>query len=322
MPEPTINIIKRHGLKRIAQRHVQVLRRAWSPTTHQSFDLRPTVLYRREVRRIGWQPQDLGLDRRHRLLNLTRQMHRQIVQKQNIRGAQLRAEHLFDIRIKDQSIHRTLNAQWRKQPAQTQTPDQGHGLAMIARHSLADSLATRRTPVGSGQGQMKASFVREDQAATIQASHPPTESLPVGFDSFGCPEAFFYAAARVSEAHGKYSRDALALWPFFSNRRPVPRVWRRVALPLAVGVRRATSRSMSPDNRRRAAAARGSDPHARVSSFWRGCNGLRQKYQPLRRECLRQFHRLAPVFLASQLSTPSCLNEWRKSQYQCKRKPL
>ena len=116
MPEPTINIIKRHGFKCGTQRHVQVLRRAWSASAHQSFDLRPAVLNRREVRRISWQPQDLCLDRSHRLFNLARQMHRQIIQEQNIRGTQLRAENLIDIRIKAESINCALNTEWRKQP--------------------------------------------------------------------------------------------------------------------------------------------------------------------------------------------------------------
>jgi hypothetical protein len=38
--------------------------------------------------------------------------------------------------------------------------------------------------------------------------------------------------------------------------------------------------------------------------------------------CLHQIHKPAPVFLVSLLSTPSFVNEWRKSQYQCKRKAL
>jgi hypothetical protein len=38
--------------------------------------------------------------------------------------------------------------------------------------------------------------------------------------------------------------------------------------------------------------------------------------------CLRPIHKPAPVLLVSQLSTPSFFNEWRKSQYQCKRKAL
>jgi hypothetical protein len=38
---------------------------------------------------------------------------------------------------------------------------------------------------------MKARFVGEDQAATIQASHPATEFLSVGFDPLRSRKAFF-----------------------------------------------------------------------------------------------------------------------------------
>jgi hypothetical protein len=38
--------------------------------------------------------------------------------------------------------------------------------------------------------------------------------------------------------------------------------------------------------------------------------------------CRRQIHKQAPAFLVSQSSTPSFVNEWRNSQYQCKRKAL
>ena len=193
---------------------------------------------------------------------------------------------------------------------------------MIARHALIDSLSTRRPSVGSGHRQMKARFVGKDQAATIQPGDPAAESLPVGFDPLRSREAFFYAAAQASGAHGKCSRDALVLWLSFSTMPPVPRAWRRVAPPRALATRRATSPSTSPDNRRRAAEAQGSDHHARVSSFWQPCSGSRQKYRRPRRECLRQLHRPAPISLASQLSTPSSVSEWRKSQYQCKRKAL
>jgi hypothetical protein len=66
----------------------------------------------------------------------------------------------------------------------------------------------------------------------------------------------------------------------------------------------------------------GSAPHARVSSFWQQYNDKRRKYRPHRQVCLHQRRKQVPFSLASQLSTPSCAIEWRKTEYQCKRKAL
>jgi hypothetical protein len=287
MPEPTVNVIKCHGFERISQRRVQVLRRAWLASTHQSLDLRPTVLYRRKVRRVSGQPQDLRFDRSDGLLNLTGLMHRQVIKQHNVFGAQLRAERLTNIRIKDHRINCTFNREWREQAAQTHTPDQSHALAVIARHALVDSFATRRSPIGSGQGQMKACFVGKDKTATIQARDSLTKGLPVGFDPFGSRKAFFYEADPTSVRHGIQSRDVLVLWPSFSSVLPVQRAWRLVAQRLGFATPQATSRSTAPDSRHHAEAARGSDPHARVSSFWQRCNGPCQTYRRLRPVCLR-----------------------------------
>ena len=322
MPEPTVNVIKRHGFERVSQRHVQFLWRAWLASAHQSLDLRPAVLNRREVGRVGRQPQDLRFDRGDYLLDLTGLMNRQIIQEQNIFRAQVRDQHPTDIRIKDHRINRAFKTERGEQATQAQRPDQRHPFAMIARHALVDSPPTRRAPIRSGHRQMKARFVGEDQTAAIQPGDPATESLPVGFDPLRRRKAFFYAADRVSGAPDKCSRDALALWLFFSDRRLVPRAWRLVARPLAAATRRAVSRLTSPDNHRRAAAVQGSDRHATVSSFGRPCSDRRQKYRRPRRACFRQSHKQVPISLASLLSTPSCVNEWRKSQCQCKRKAL
>jgi len=193
---------------------------------------------------------------------------------------------------------------------------------MIARHALVDSFASRRPPVSSGHRQMKARFVGKDETATIQARDSATKSLTVGFDPFGCGKAFFYEAGRVSVTHGRPSRDELRPWPSFSSVLPVQRAWRLVAGRLGFSTTRVTSRPRLLDSRHRAEVARGSDQHARASSFWQRCNGPRQTYRRLRRACLRQIHKRAPVFLVDQWSTPSFVNDWRKSQYQCKRKAL
>jgi hypothetical protein len=322
MPEPTVNVIKCHGFERGGQRRVQVLRRAWLASAHQSLDLRPTVLNGREVGRVSGHPQDLGFNRSDCLLNLTGLMYRQVIKQHDVFGAQLRDQSVTDIRIKDHRINRTFNRERREQPAQTQTPGQSHCFAMITRHALVDSLSTRRTSIGSGQGQMKACFVGEDKTATIQAGNSAPKGLPVGLDPLRSSKAFFYEVDPTSVRHGRQLRDGLRLWPSFSSVLPSRRAWRLVAGRLGSSTTRVTSRPRLLDSRRHAEAGRGSDPRARASSFWQRCNGPRQTYQRLRQVCLRQIHKPAPVFLVSQLSTPSFVNDWRKSQYQCKRKAL
>jgi hypothetical protein len=322
MPEPTVNVIKCHSFERVTQCRVQFIRRAWLASAHQSLDLRPTVLNRREVGRISGQPQDFCFDRSDGLLDLTGLMHRQVIKQHDVFGAQLRDQSVTDIRIKDHRINRTFNREWCEQPAQTQTPDQSHCFAMIARHALVDSLSTRCTTIGSGQGQMKACFVGKDKTAAIQASDSATKGSPVGCDPLRSSKAFFYEAGRASVRHGRQSRDGLQLWPSFSSVLPVQRAWRLVAGRLGSSTTRVTSHPRLLDSRRHAEAGQGSDPRARASSFWPRCNDPRQTYQRLRQVCLRQFHKPAPVFLVSQWSTPSFVNEWRKSQYQCKRKAL
>ncbi len=125
-------------------------------------------------------------------------MHRQVIKHHNVFGLQLRDQSMTDIRIKDHRINGTFNREWREQSAHTQTPDQRDSPAVIARHALIDSRASRRTPIGSGHRQMKARFVGKDETATIQASDPLTKSLSVGFDPFGCRKTFFYAADPTS----------------------------------------------------------------------------------------------------------------------------
>jgi hypothetical protein len=191
MPEPTVNVIKRHRFERVSQCRVQFLRRAWLASAHQSFDLRPIVLNRREVRRVSGQPQDFGFNRSDRLFNLTSLMHRQVIKQHNVFGTQLRDQRMTDIRIKNHSVNCTFNREWGEQSTQTQTSDQSHCFAVVARHALIDSCAARRASRGSSQGQMKACFVGKDKTATIQARDSATKSLPVGFDSFGSGKAFF-----------------------------------------------------------------------------------------------------------------------------------
>ncbi len=305
MPEPTINVIKCHSFERVSQCRVQFLRRPWLASAHQSLDLRPTVLNRREVRRVSGQPQNLCFDRSDGLLDLTGLMHRQVVEQHNVFGAQLRDQRMTDIRIKDQRVNRTFNREGREQSAQAQTPDQSHCFAVIARHALVDSPPSRRPPVSSGHRQMKACFVGKDETATIQARDSATKSLTVGFDPLRGGEAFFYEAVRVSVRHGRQSRDALRLWLSFSSEPPVLRVSRQAAARLAGATVPIACHRGWQDSLHRAVSGSSHSLHDSGGANERPCGGQPQRLMPSRLMSLHHFRKPLRSSRVNQSSKPS-----------------
>jgi len=274
-------------------------------SAHQSLDLRPTVLNRREVRRVCRQPQDLCFDVADRLLDLTGLVYRQIIQEHNIRGTQLRNQHLIDIRIKGYSINRALKTERRKQSAQTQTSDQSHSFAMIARHALIDSFATRRTPISSGQGQMKACFVGEDQTATIQAGNSAAKALSVGFDPLRSSKAFFYEAARTFAEHGRQLRYALRLWLSFSSEPQVLRVSRQAAARLAGATISSACHRGWQGSLHRAVSGSSRSIHDNGGANERQCGGQPQRLMPSRLMFLHHFRKPLRSSRVNQSSKPS-----------------
>jgi len=306
MLKPSCNVIKRDGLECCCQCRVQLFRRARLASTDQRLDLQPTVLNRRQVRRVGRQPQHLRLGVGHCCFNLAGLLHWQIIQQHNIFRAQLRHPPFADRRITAERIDRPFETQWREHAAQTQTPDQRHPGAVIARYALVDSCATHRTSRGPRHRQMKASFVGEDEPATVQSGDFATQSLAVGFDPLRSREALFSEAHQASVAHGRESRDELQLWLFFSSVPTVPQVRRLVALRLGSATASVTFHSTLPDSLRRAAVGRGSGPLRTASATWQQCGGQRRISQPLDPTSHCRAHMPRQSCRASPLNKPSC----------------
>jgi hypothetical protein len=286
MPEPTFDVIKRHGCERVTQRRVQLLRGPWLSPAHQRLDLRPAVLYRREVRRVSGQPHDFRFDFGDRRLDLTGLMHRQVVEQQDIPRAQLRDQYPTNVRIEGYGIDRAFETERREQPAQAQRPEQRHPLAMIARHTLIDSFAPRRAPASPRHRQMEARLVGEDEAAAIQPRDPAAEGAPVGLDPLGGGQTFFYEAGRAFAAPGRRSRDGLRLWPSFSDRPRVLRASRQAAARLAGATVPGACHRGRPDNRHRAASGSSRSLHESGGADERRCAGQPRRLRPSHRASL------------------------------------
>src|ERR1044071_2813341 len=305
MPKPTINIIKGHCFQCSSDCCIKLFLCSWLSPSHQRLDLRPTVLYRRKVWRIGRQPQHFGSHTSNRLFNQARLMNWQIVQQHYLVGPQLRHQQVSHVSIKDRLIYRPLDTQSGYPASQRKRPYQRVPSALIARLACTDSLPTPSSPVEACHSQMKARFVCKNELPAVELRNPLTESLAVCCDPLGCCHTFFCEAGRAFAVPDKESRREFALWLSSSSRRPVLPELCRVVVPPSRATKSVTHYSILKDSRQREAWEQGRDHYDGAATIERQFGEQRQKYQPLHRVCLgrsRMPTRSSPVNQSSKLS--------------------
>jgi hypothetical protein len=159
------------------------------------FELGIRILDRVEIRRIGWQQQEVGAAGLDQGADGEAFMCRQIVHHDDVAGIEGRRQHLFDIGAESGGIHRPVECHRCSQGGAAQCGGEGRGQPMTVGDRGAAALTTFGAAVKPRHLGRGAGLVDEDQLVGIKLWGELTPSLArrrnVGSILLGRMRAFF-----------------------------------------------------------------------------------------------------------------------------------
>lgn len=131
------------------------------------FQLGECLLDRIEIRTVGRQKPEARADAFDRGPHLRLLVHGQVVEDDDIAGAERRDEDLLDVGEKRGIVDRAVEDRGRSQPIDAEPRDNRVGLPVAARRVIAQAYAPRTPPVAAQQIRGDARFIDENVRARI-----------------------------------------------------------------------------------------------------------------------------------------------------------
>lgn len=140
---------------------------ARSCSPQKRFQLGEGELDRIEVRAVGWEETEARTDPLNRRLHLGLFVHREVIEDDDVAGAERRDEHLLDIGEKRGIIDRPVEDGGRREPIDPQRGDDRVRLPMAVGRVIAKPEPAGTAPITAQQIGRDAGFIDEDIAARI-----------------------------------------------------------------------------------------------------------------------------------------------------------
>src|SRR5512133_402496 len=156
-----MNILRRNCLQSLLEGVDQIWQGSGFEATQDGLDLRPGQFNRVEVRRVGWQVDQVSAMRANQFLQSSNLVSRKVVHEQNITGLEGRDNTLFDIAIEHCPIDRPRQHQGRTDPAPTDHRQRGGLGSRGLRDTVDHSFPGRCTTIQAGQVNIDAAFIQK-----------------------------------------------------------------------------------------------------------------------------------------------------------------
>ena len=167
MPHEVEAFLRREELQRDCDKLDDLVEGARSRGAEEGFQLRKRELDRIEVRTIGWEKAETGPDAFNGGLHLRLLVDHQVVEDDNVAGAQRGHQHLLDIGEERRIVERAIEDRGRLQSIETERRDDGVRLPMPARRVIAQPLAAGTSAIATQQIGRDARLVEEEIAPRI-----------------------------------------------------------------------------------------------------------------------------------------------------------
>jgi hypothetical protein len=167
MPDEIEAFARRKEVQRDRDELDNLVEAARSGGPQKCFQLGEGELDRIEVRAVGRQEAQPRTDAFNRRFHLRLFVHREVIEDDDVAGAERRDEHLLDIGEKRGIIDRPVEDGGRRQPLD---PQRGHDrvrLPMAVRRVIAETDPARTPAIAAQQIGRDAGFIDEDVAARI-----------------------------------------------------------------------------------------------------------------------------------------------------------
>ena len=135
-------------------------------------------LDRIEVRRIGRQVEEVCAPVLDGLADAIDLMAAQVVHDDDVTRAERRSEHLLDIGLEDDAVHRSVDHQWRRDRVVSKAGDEGGGLPMAVGYGANQALALRAAAIQARHVGLGPGLVDEDELGWIKRGliAPPSQA--------------------------------------------------------------------------------------------------------------------------------------------------
>ena len=150
-----------------------------------------------EVRTVRWEKAELGASRRDSRPDLRLFVHGQVIEDDDVAGAQRGHQHLLAVGQKTGIVEGAVEHGRRAQPVRPQPHDDRVGLPVPAGRVIAESLAPKTPTIAAKQVRRDAAFIEKDVLPHVAERQPvpPAASLSrdVGPPLLVGVDRFFYA---------------------------------------------------------------------------------------------------------------------------------
>jgi hypothetical protein len=176
--EPAFRVARCHPPDDLPHGVVDPLHRTCSRRAERFFDLAPTVLHRRQVRRVRRQNAVASTSRLNGFTSAARPMRTESVDHNDIVGFQERSYALTHVLGEDLPVHGSFKGQRSDHALQPQSQDERDIRIRLARRLRIRALPPSRPRVAPRHAQMSAELVEEDQPPGAYPPRPSTKGHP------------------------------------------------------------------------------------------------------------------------------------------------
>jgi hypothetical protein len=154
--------IGREELERDGDEAADLLKTTRPGGAQEGFQFRECELDRIEVRTIGREKSNDRPDLLDRGPHFRLLVGREVIEDEDIAGAQRRHQHLFDVGEERRTINGPIEHRGRAHPLETERSDDGVCFPVTARRVIAEADATRATAVAPQQIGRHTAFIEKD----------------------------------------------------------------------------------------------------------------------------------------------------------------
>jgi hypothetical protein len=159
-----------------------VIETAWPRRSEERLQFGEREFNRVEVRTVGRKKPDLRADGFNRRADRRLFVHDEVVEPDDVTGAQRRGEDLFDVGEETRIVDGSIEHGGRAQALEPQRGDDGGGLPVAAGRVVVEPFATRTASVAAQQISGHPTFVEEYVLARVTERQPLAPVAPRGDD--------------------------------------------------------------------------------------------------------------------------------------------
>lgn len=165
MCKPALNVLKRNREQSLFERLDQIRERSCFEPTQDRLDLRPRQFNGIQVRRVGWQINQIGSTPPDQGFNPGDSVRRQIVHEQNVSGLECRDHALMEVTVKHRPIDRPRQNQGGCDAFQADHGQRGRLRSRRLRDAVHHSFTRGRTRIEPREARIDAGFIEKFEPA-------------------------------------------------------------------------------------------------------------------------------------------------------------